>query len=146
MAVLTAPLREGTRRRVTATANILVVDPDPWVRHVISEVVDTLGYRAMITTNSRDALELAAANPHGVGLLLTSVVLPKSNGLELAATLMRWFRSMKVIYMSGPNDAVKVQGAIHPGSDALLKPFTNEQLAYKLGLVLGRVPEQESSS
>jgi len=57
-------------------------------------------------------------------MLLTDVVLPDTNGRELANRALKVCPSLSVIYMSGYTD----EGAIHCGGDTpqafLSKPFT----------------------
>jgi CheY-like chemotaxis protein len=121
--------------------SILIVDHDPWSRELAAEIIESLGYLPLSARNAKEAFEIA----RGAGrilALLTAVMLPNTNGLELAASLRRRFPNLKVIYMSGPNDSVSVRGTIHPGSAAVKKPFKREELAYEIGVLLGEANER----
>lgn len=124
---------------------ILVVDHDPWARELAAEVIERLGHEPLQAGSAEDAVDIATRTAH-IRLLLTAVTLPATNGLELAAYLRDRFPHLKVIYMSGPADAVRVHGTIHPGSAPLIKPFTREQLAYELGVLLGDLSTEARSA
>jgi CheY-like chemotaxis protein len=121
--------------------SILIVDHDPWSRELAAEVIESLGYLPLSARNAKEAFEIASGTG-GILALLTAVMLPNTNGLEIAANLRRRFPNLKVIYMSGPGDSVSVRGTIHPGSAALNKPFTREELAYEIGALLGEATER----
>ncbi len=115
---------------------ILVVDSDLWARDLATYVIRILGYVPLQANDADEALRIAKRVRADIGLLLTGVTLPTLSGLELAKRLRGRYPRMKVIYMSGPEDSVRVHGPIHPGSAPLVKPFTREQLAYELGMLL----------
>jgi len=119
---------------------MLIVDHDPWSRELAADVIESLGYLPLSARNAEEAFDIAMAAARIV-VLLTAVILPNTNGLELASRLRRRFPDLKVIYMSGPRDTVSVRGTIHPGSAALKKPFTREELAYEIGVLLGAAAE-----
>jgi CheY-like chemotaxis protein len=82
-------------------------------------------------------------------LLLTDVVMPRLNGVELAQRLTRQRPDTKVLYMSG----FAVVGAqpeqlsgpgLEPGDPILPKPFSTEALIRKVREVLDR-PAPSSS-
>jgi CheY-like chemotaxis protein len=89
-----------------------------------------------------EASRAAAALDHlernsTVSLLLTDVVMPDMNGRRLAAEALRRQPTLKIVYMSGfTRDAIVHSGMLDPGVNLLQKPFTMEQLAWKLRTVL----------
>lgn len=115
---------------------MLIVDHDPLYRELAAHVIEALGYLPLSARNAEEAFDIASAAT-SIVVLLTAVILPNTNGLELALRLKRRFPDLKVIYMSGPSDTVSVRGTIHPGSVALKKPFIGEELAYEIGVLLG---------
>jgi two-component system, cell cycle sensor histidine kinase and response regulator CckA len=79
---------------------ILVVDDD---REVLSLAVDVLkmaGYTVLSTIDPRHALRLARTHPEPLHLLLTDVVMPLMNGLQLAAELRVLRPEIKILLMS----------------------------------------------
>jgi DNA-binding NtrC family response regulator len=129
-------------KSTTAITTILVVDSELWVRELATNVIRSLGLLPLQAQDGDEALRVAKHVRGGIGLLLTGVTLPTLSGLEVAKRLRGRYPKMKVIYMSGPGDWVRVYGPIHPGSAPLVKPFTRERLAYELGMLLSCDPPE----
>jgi DNA-binding response OmpR family regulator len=134
------PIANIARRRLSVAQcqNIIVVDQDPWVADLATNVLNGLGHRALIAENAERALAIATAFGGEIGLLVTAVILPTTNGLDLAVQLRRSAPGLRVIYLSAPKDPINVRGTVHEGSSALMKPFTREQFAYVVGVLLGQ--------
>jgi two-component system, cell cycle sensor histidine kinase and response regulator CckA len=103
---------------------ILVVEDDARLRSLAEQILATRGYQVLGAGHGREALALIEKHHAKLSLLLTDVVLPGTNGRELANLALRMCPSLSVIYMSGYTD----EAAIHHGSDSpeafLGKPFT----------------------
>ena len=73
-----------------------------------------------------------------IHLLLTDVVMPGMNGLEVASMVSGMRPAVKVIYMSGyTDDAVVRHGVMAQDMAFLQKPFTPDRLRHKIVEVLG---------
>src|SRR4030095_920120 len=70
-----------------ATHTILVVDDDKAVLALAVDVLEIAGYTVLSTPDPRHALRLARSHAEPLHLLLTDVVMPLMNGLQLAAEL-----------------------------------------------------------
>jgi len=71
--------------------------------------------------------------------MLTDVVMPRMDGMELAQRLLSMRPEMKVIYMSGYADnAILRHGFLEEGVDYIQKPFTVSRLARKVREVLDK--------
>ncbi|SRR6266849_6199469 len=84
----------------TPAETILVVDAD---REVLSLAVDILrlaGYKDLGTADPSQALQLARNHAEPLDLLLTDVVMPPMDGLQLAAALRAIRPEVKVLLMS----------------------------------------------
>ena len=124
---------------------ILVVDDDP---EVLSLAVDTLkmaGYTVLSTPDPLQALRLARIHAEPLHLLLTDVVMPQMNGLQLAAEFRAIRPEVKVLLMSAYRtpeiDDYRIREA--PGGLFLDKPFTVIALERKVRAALDyntRVP------
>lgn len=107
-------------------AMILLAEDDPAVRSLLARVLRSRGYTVVEAANGAEALRAAEANPLPFQLLLTDVVMPKLNGPELAARLLRDGRTSRVIFMTGYSDVLlEAQQAM----TVLRKPFTPSALA-----------------
>jgi two-component system, cell cycle sensor histidine kinase and response regulator CckA len=120
---------------------ILVVDDEPDVCELARDCLLAAGYMVLEATDGGEALRIAEAHTEPIHLLLTDVVMPRLNGVELAGRLTRQRPDTKVLYMSG----FAVVGAQHellsgPGLEAgdpiLPKPFNAESLTRKVREIL----------
>ena len=115
---------------------ILVVEDETDVRRVTVETLRELQYDVLEADRAVSALGQLAENSN-VTLLLTDVVMPDMNGRKLADEARRRRPSLKILFMSGfTPDAIVHAGMLDPGIDLLQKPFSMEQLAWKLRTLL----------
>ena len=88
---------------------ILVVDDEAEVRGLVRELLTLNGYQVIDTGDPFEARRIAERQP--VALLLTDVVMPIMNGLELAQRVEAASPTTKVLLMSGyVTAAVKSSG------------------------------------
>jgi len=78
---------------------VLVVDDESVIADTLSDILKRSGYAAIATYDGEAALETALVMPPE--LLISDVVLPGMNGIELAITVRRIFPDCKVILSSG---------------------------------------------
>jgi CheY-like chemotaxis protein len=81
------------------TETILVVDDDPEVLSLAVDVLEMAGYTALSTSDPRHALRLARTRAEPLHLLLTDVVMPLMNGLQLAAEVRALRPEVKILLM-----------------------------------------------
>ena len=101
---------------------ILVVDDEREVRALVREVLTLHGYTVIDTGDPFEARRIAESQP--VHLLLTDVVMPIMNGLELAKRVEASSPTTKVLLMSGYATAA-VKGS---GRPLVSKPFRTGDL------------------
>jgi two-component system, cell cycle sensor histidine kinase and response regulator CckA len=80
---------------------ILLVEDEEFVREVVADILEFEGYRVFRARNADEAK--AAFHRYGeiVRLLITDVVLPGQNGLDLARELRSDDPSLRVLFVSG---------------------------------------------
>ncbi len=108
---------------------------------VQSTVVDTLsglGYSVLKADGTEQALTVIRSGIH-IDLLFTDVVMPGSpRSPDMAAQAMQILPRLKVLFTSGyTQNAVIHGGRLDPGVELLSKPYSREQLAYKIRQILG---------
>jgi DNA-binding NtrC family response regulator len=79
---------------------ILVVDDDPEVLSLAVDILDMAGYNILSTTDPRHALRLARTHAEPLHLLLTDVVMPLMNGMQLATEVQALRPEVKILLMS----------------------------------------------
>ena len=87
--------------------------------------------------NGERALELAAQYDGTIQLLITDVIMPESNGRELAGRFQAQRPDARVLFMSGYTAGILAdRGIVDAGVDLLEKPFTLEAAVRKVRDIL----------
>jgi len=129
-----------------STAKILVVDDEKRICLNVEKILKKNNYEVIHATNAEDAMEKMARD--SFSLLISDIVMPGTNGLELLKMVKNQWPLTKAMMMTAyasTNTAVK---AIRLGAlDYIPKPFTPDELRSKVGLALaGEITEVLSSS
>ena len=112
---------------------ILVVDDEPSICLLVKTLLELEGYAVLTAGDAETASKIYEEHSAEVGLLLTDMRMPDTNGAELADRLLRWKPQMRVLFMSGSDAATRGHGCI-------AKPFTCAQLISGVGRALERRP------
>jgi CheY-like chemotaxis protein len=110
---------------------ILVVDDEPQICAITSEMLRNLGYRTLQAYNAAEALETYKRVAGEICMVLTDVVMPSMNGQELADRLLEIDPDLKIVFMSGyTNGALRECDHVSVEEVRFLrKPFNQETLA-----------------
>jgi PAS domain S-box-containing protein len=137
-------LKESTSRIVPAletsakgTETVLVVEDQDGIRDIVRESLRRNGYKVLIANDGEEALQMAAAYPDPIHLLITDLVMPNIGGRELAQRLTPQRPTMKVLFMSGYSEqsALEIE-ATSQSATVLQKPFSLDALARNVRRVL----------
>lgn len=109
---------------------ILLVEDDDAVRAVARRALSRQGFEVIAAGGGHEALRLVEERGEAIGLLLTDIMMPGMNGVEVASRVTRALPGVHVVYMSGYADQDLVrQGLLEPESRFIQKPFTPQELA-----------------
>jgi PAS domain S-box-containing protein len=137
------PARPEASRRGHET--ILLVEDEPGVRQVALRALSASGYRVHPAGDGGEAMRIAESLTTPVDLLITDVVMPGMDGIELGARLRERHPGTRVLYMSGYSEAMlSRQGLGGPAIDLLEKPFTPEKLLRQVHGVLKGTPHSSA--
>jgi two-component system KDP operon response regulator KdpE len=117
---------------------ILVVDDEPKLVQLIKEVLSTLEYHVIATSQGKQAVEMVALeNPD---LMILDIVLPgKMDGYEVARRV-REFSSIPIIMLTAKAREVDLLQGFETGADDYLtKPFSSKELVARVRALLKRV-------
>lgn len=122
---------EAARAQIGKT--VLVVDDEPTVRMLITEVLEELGYTAIETNDGPAGLKVLQSDAR-IDLLVTDVGLPGGiNGRQLADAARTTRPDLKVLFITGyAENAIIGNGQLSPGMRILTKPFVMETLASRI--------------
>jgi CheY-like chemotaxis protein len=118
---------------------IMVVEDEPAVRQIVTELLEQQGYTVVTAVNGEDALRFLESNqvPSQLDLLLTDIVMPRLTGTALADKVKTLYPDVKVVFMSGyADETLANRGTLEAGMAFIQKPFTLEVLARKIRQVL----------
>ena len=107
---------------------ILIIEDEESIRLLLRSVLEAAGYEVTEATTGRQGLELYRHRP--TDLVITDILMPELNGLELLLALTQEFIHAKVIAISGAQeekiilDVAKILGA----RQTFRKPFSLPQL------------------
>lgn len=118
---------------VTESANILIVDDNPDIIRLLSQLLIEKGYQVRATKESRKVLRIAASTPPD--LFLLDVDMPVMNGYELCSALKmnESLQDIPVIFVSGYENPInKIQAFDVGGVDYISKPIHAGELVSRV--------------
>ena len=81
---------------------ILVVDDDRAICALIARRLESAGYTTIKADNGKTAVKILGQTP--VDLVITDIVMPEADGIELVGVLRQKYPQVKVITISGPQN------------------------------------------
>jgi len=112
------------------SCSILVIDDEPALREILSQVLTDAGHRVVGAGNGKEASKALTTGAFDV--VLTDVIMPEKDGMQVISELRKKFPEVRIIAMSGgghvPRDQyLKIAKGL--GAHAVLeKPFANQKL------------------
>ena len=114
-------------------AAILLVEDDELVRKFIVRSLTTLGYNVIQASNGVEALKIIKQLKGSIDLLISDVVMPHMNGIELSSKLLTKFPHLKIIFISGYTKDKLVFDSINKDvCEFLQKPFSMDDIIRKI--------------
>ena len=126
-------------RRAEQGETVLIVDDEPAVRMLVTEVLQDLGYTALEAADGAAALRVLRSDAR-IDLLITDVGLPGGmNGRQVADAGRSLRPLLKVLFITGyAENAVVGHGHLEPGMRVLTKPFMMDALAQRIKDLIAR--------
>jgi two-component system cell cycle sensor histidine kinase/response regulator CckA len=114
--------------RAGSAASILIVDDETAVRRFAARVLQREGYAVVEASDGVEALELVRINGVSVEVVISDIVMPRLNGVELMRALAESHPHLPVILMSGYATAALSELGIVAPCSILAKPFPADRL------------------
>jgi len=150
-------LREGTRFRIylpptavtelkvedaapplqtevlAGTGTVLVVEDEPPLRRLICVCLEKRGYTVLAAEDGTEAIRILESNPGKIDLVVSDIMMPKMNGLELRKKAILLRPEMRFLFISGYAEDT-IGRTVHLPQDAgyLDKPFLRIELERKV--------------
>ncbi|HOP46304.1 MAG TPA: response regulator [Desulfobacteraceae bacterium] len=123
-------------RKQTITPRVL--DLNETVESML-KMLETQGYTVLAASIPAEAIRMAGEHSGEIRLLLTNVIMPEMNGLDLAKNLLSCCHHLKTLFMSGyMADIIAHQGVLDEEVYYIEKPFSMKELAAKVREVLDK--------
>ena len=127
-----APLDSTLPPFANAGETVLIVEDDPAVRVLVSQVLSELGYAFVEAADADSALPIIESSQR-IDLLISDVGLPGMNGRQLAEIGRQIRPDLKVLFITGYAEHAAVRGGfLDPGMQLITKPFTFDLLTAKV--------------
>ena len=111
---------------------ILVADDDVLVRNMVRKILVHSGYRVITAANGAEALGIMDSHDGGIDLVLTDVIMPEMDGVELARKIMFTHPEMKVLFRSGYTSDIRMDVVGEGKGHFIEKPFDLPTLVRKV--------------
>jgi signal transduction histidine kinase/CheY-like chemotaxis protein/PAS domain-containing protein len=125
--------RSAETPRSERSATVLIVDDEPTVRMLLTEIVEDLGFTVIEAADSAGGLKVLQSDVT-IDLLVTDVGLPGGmNGRQMADAGRVSRPDLRVLFVTGyAENAVVGHGHLAPGMAVLTKPFPIETMAARI--------------
>jgi cyclic di-GMP phosphodiesterase len=127
--------KDSARTSTRSREQILIVDDELVIRDLLATLLELRGYTCVVAASGREAL--AQLHTHSFDLMLSDIVMPGMDGLELLGRVHAYDGDMPVLMVTATHDISIGLEAIRRGAyDYILKPFEREQLFHAIDRAL----------
>jgi PAS domain S-box-containing protein len=126
---------ETAKRQVVAatpavgTGTVLVVEDEPVVREMTTQMLARSGYRVIAVADGAEAVARLARLDEPIDVLVTDVIMPHMSGIDLAGLVMDRYPDVGVVMLSGYTaETLNLERVTARGATFVPKPVTSRQL------------------
>lgn len=131
---------------ITAGETLLLVEDDAPFRELLADFLRNCGYRVLSAETPQAALKQASQHSEKIRLLITDVVMPEMNGVELAEKLTEDHPDLITLYISGyTDDVLNNRAGVIAEHNFLHKPFGLRTLQQKIAALFERARAQRNA-
>lgn len=125
--------QSAVNQGLTGKETIVLVEDEEAVRELATESLQRYGYTVLAASNGDNALSICEEYKEKIDLLITDLVMPGMNGIELARRFLDFRPETPVLFMSGySEDAVEHLKDMTQRQSFLPKPITPSSLSRKV--------------
>lgn len=120
----------ASRPLLHGRGTILVVDDEEFIRGILKNMLEKLGYNVLLASNGREALDIYASQKDHIDLVILDLIMPVMNGREAYEQLVHMNRDIRIIIASGHMTAGQAAFIKDRSRHAFLqKPFKMHDIA-----------------
>ena len=140
--IAVSPAAPGNQERdagALGRGHVLLVEDEAAVRKIVARALERAGFEVIAAGSADEALERAPQLRGQLTAIVSDIVMPKMNGLELIERLRPVLGPVPVLFISGYSaEALDARGLSQKDIDLLPKPFTPRDLSVRLERLLAR--------
>lgn len=131
---------------MAAKKTILIADNEPEVGGFIAATLSRAGYKSIVTTSGREAVEVYSQKKTPITLVLIDVVMPEMDGPSLARAVRKIDPNVRVLFMSAyQRDHLERYGEELNRAELLNKPFTPVELLHAVSRAIAKSAAADQS-
>jgi PAS domain S-box-containing protein len=128
--------RQATVCMQRGTETVLLAEDDGEVRKLVRMVLEDAGYTVIEAVDGVDALEKFRGSS-GIDLVVSDIIMPKKNGIEMYQELQRVRPGIKALFTSGyTSDSIRKKGILTLDLDIIQKPISPREFLQHVRRVL----------
>lgn len=127
---------DGKKEKANPVGNktILIVEDEKQIREMTKLMLEKSGYHVHVAAGASEAIRMLEQSKVRIDLLLTDVVMPGMDGIELAGILQKISPGLRAIFTSGYSEDVMNRHDVKGESIHFLqKPYSWNSLLQKMG-------------
>ena len=118
-------------------ALILVVEDEPTMLRLIQEALEDTGHKVVTATNGAAGLKAFQGKKDDIKLVITDLMMPKLNGVEMARMIRKESASVPILFISGYADDLVFEDEVMRGPTMFMpKPFRQDTLVDEVAAIL----------
>jgi signal transduction histidine kinase/DNA-binding response OmpR family regulator len=114
---------------------LLVVDDEADVLETMREMLEGAGYRVLEAQSGRDAISVSNKHDGPIDLVVTDILMPGMDGVEVADAIAELRPAARTLYVSGATPSKPLRARMR-GFPLLAKPFSETQLEASVSAAL----------
>jgi len=128
-AAVTTELPTVAGTPAVGAGTVLVVEDEPVVRDMTTQLLTRSGYQVIAVANGAEAMTRLAGLEESIDVLVTDVIMPHMSGIELAEWVMDRYPHVGVVLLSGYTaETLNLERVTTRGATFVPKPVTSAQL------------------
>jgi CheY-like chemotaxis protein len=114
----------------------LVVEDGDLFRDIIKETLELEGHHVSGAASGEEAVRLCQELTFD--LVITDIVMPEMNGLDLISFLRRFHPNLPILAFSGASETLLEEAMARGATRKLVKPFSSDELLAMVDKILGK--------
>ncbi|MBF0455421.1 MAG: response regulator [Magnetococcales bacterium] len=122
-------------------SEILVIDDEPRLLNLLKRVLEEAGYSVATAENGRMGLQVF--NEVQPKLIITDILMPEMDGIDVIRTFLEDHKSVKIIAISGGSRHLSADFTLQMAHSfgvekTLFKPFSNQEILSAVEASIGQ--------